>query len=135
VRTGRAASSAHARTDHECTRCAVSRQARSALELPLWTLNDDLDEILSLAQKEREALVEKLRLKADGKLTLEQLKANNGMEKRTPQQIAKDRATWLLDLVVAAPDEYSWQSTRAELAELYTQADMASIGAFVRGPV
>ena len=108
-------------------------KARAALELPLWTLGDDLETILEMANTDRDALVSKLRLKADGQLTAEQLKSQNGMEKRTPQQIAKDRASYLLDLVVAAPSDYSWQSIRAELAELYRQADMPSIATFVDG--
>ena len=54
------------------------------------------------------------------------------MEKRTPQQIAKERASYLLDLVVAAPSQYSWASIRPELAELYRQADMPSIANFVQ---
>jgi len=110
-------------------------KARSALDLPLWTLGDDLGAMLALAQTDSEALVAKLRLKAAGKLTPEQLKAQNGMEKRTPQQIAKDRASWLLDLAVAQPDEYSWESTREQLAELYTEAELPSIASFVSAPV
>ena len=87
-----------------------------------------------LARMPHDALAElaaSLRKKADGKLSDAELRAQNGMENRTPQQIAKDRASYLLDLVVAAPDEYSWEGVRAELAELYRQADMASIAAFV----
>ena len=109
-------------------------KARAALELPLWTLGDDLEEMLALAGTEREALVARLRLKADGKLTPEQLKSQQGMEERTPQQVAKDQASYVLDLVVAAPDEYDWQSVRAELAELYTAAEMKTIAAFVTLP-
>jgi len=60
-----------------------------------------------------------------------QLRAQNGMEKRSPQQIAKDRASYVLDLCVAAPEEYSWEGTRAQLADLYEQADMKSIAAFM----
>ena len=53
------------------------------------------------------------------------------MEKRSPQQIAKDRASYVLDLAVAAPEEYAWEGMRSELADLYEQADMKSIAAFV----
>ena len=60
-----------------------------------------------------------------------QLRAQNGMEKRSPQQIAKDRASYVLDLAVAAPEEYTWEGMRSELADLYEQADMKSIAAFV----
>ena len=58
---------------------------------------------------ERAQLVEKLRLKADGGLTQQELRMKNNMETRTPQQVAKDRASYLLDLVVAAPSDYSWE--------------------------
>jgi hypothetical protein len=54
------------------------------------------------------------------------------VEKRSPQQIAKDRASYVLDLAVAAPEQYSWEGLREELADLYEQADMKSIAAFVR---
>lgn len=90
--------------------------------------------MIALAGTDRAALVEKLKLKASGKLTAEQLKSQNGMEKRSPQEIAKDRASYVLDLAVAAPEEYSWEGMRGELAELYEQANMGSIGAFVSAP-
>jgi len=106
--------------------------ARHALGLPLWTLGDiDIAALCGTAQTTPAELAVSLRKKADGKLSEAELRAQNGMENRTPQQIAKDRASYLLDLVVAAPDEYSWESVRAELADLYRQADMASIGTFV----
>ena len=50
------------------------------------------------------------------------------------EQIAKDRASYLLDLAVVSPEEYSWESVREPLAELYTKAGMGSIAAFVKGP-
>lgn len=122
----------HARLLSSLDRSEEARdKARAALDLPLWTLGDDLETVLGLADMDRDALVAKLRTKAAGKLTSEQLKAQNGMEKRSPQQIAKDRASYLLDLVVACPEEYSWQGVRGGLAELYAEADMGSIGAFV----
>ena len=104
------------------------------MELPLWTLGYDVDEVLALACMERETLISNLKLKADGKLTPQQAAQNRGMEQRTPQEIAKDRASYVLDLAVAAPEEYSWEGVRGELAELYEAADMASIGAFVSAP-
>ena len=88
---------------------------------------------MGLAQTDREALVAKLKLKAEGKLTPEQLARQGGMDGRTPKEIAKDRASYLLDLVVAAPEEYQWASIRPELAALYREADMATIADFVSG--
>ena len=108
--------------------------ARFALGLPLWTLGDDVAELCGLAQTSTTELATSLREKADGKLSLEQKRAQNGMEQRTPAQIAKDRASYLLDLVVASPGEYSWEGVRAELASLYRAAGMPSIATFVSSP-
>lgn len=106
--------------------------ARAALSLPLWTLSPmPLDEIISIAQSTPEELAATKRLKADGKLTEEELRKNNGYDKRTPQEIAKERASFLLDLVIAAPEAYSYAACRQELAELYTEAEEASLAAFV----
>ena len=53
------------------------------------------------------------------------------METRTPKEIAKDKASYLLDLAVASPDDYSWEAIRPELAALYREADMNSVASFV----
>ena len=90
-----------------------------------------LDEIITIAQSTPEELAATKRLKADGKLTEEELRKNNGYDKRTPQEIAKERASFLLDLVIAAPEAYSYAACRQELAELYTEAEEASLAAFV----
>lgn len=106
--------------------------ARHALTMPLWTLGAELSELCALAETSIEELAGTTRLRASGELTPEQLRSQNGMEKRTPQQIAKDRASYLLDLVVAQPDEYSWEGCREQLAAHYTEAGMAGLAAFVR---
>ena len=49
----------------------------------------------------------------------------------TPQEVAKERASFLLDLVIASPEAYSYAACRQELAELYTEAEDASLAAFV----
>jgi hypothetical protein len=124
----------HARMLHSLWRDEEARdKARAAFERPWWTLGDDPDEMLGFAKSNREEEVARLQLKAEGKLTTEQLRTQNGMENRTPQQIAKDRASYLLDLVVAAPDEYSWAGIRAELAGHYRAAGMGQIADFVSG--
>lgn len=105
--------------------------ARHALGLPLWTLGDDLDAICELAQSSVPELAATLRMKAAGRLTEAELKMQNGEEKRTPQEIARDRASYLLDLVVAVPSEYSWEAVRGDLAALYREANLQSIGDFV----
>lgn len=122
----------HARMLNDLGRDEEARdKARAALELPLWTLGDDLEAIVNIAQMAPEALVADLELKAEGKLTPQQIAKNRGMEERTPQQIAKDRASYLLDLTVASPDDYSWSSVRPQLADLYREAGMSSIADFV----
>ena len=123
--------------------------ARAALSLPLWTLSPmPLEEVIELSQTTAADVSATLRLKADGqltpeelaatkwlkadgKLTEEELRKNNGYDKRTPQEIAKERASFLLDLVIAAPEAYSYAACRQELAELYTEAEDASLAAFV----
>ena len=36
--------------------------------------------------------------------------------------------------VVAQPEDYSWESVRPQLAELYAEADMGTIAGFVSAP-
>lgn len=106
--------------------------ARAALSLPLWTLSPmPLDEVIRLAQSTPEELASTKRLKADGKLTAEELRKNNGYDKRTPQEVAKERASFLLDLVIAQPEAYSYAACRQELAQLYTEAEEVPLAAFV----
>ena len=50
-------------------------------------------------------------------------------------EVAKDRASYLLDLAVAAPTEYTWAGLRADLAELYRAAGTPSVADFVLSPV
>lgn len=122
----------HAQRLRELGRNEEARDlARQALEQPLWTLGAALDEVLALAESSREELLARVELKAAGKMTPEQLRANNGMDQRTPQQIAKDRATYVMDLAVAAPHTHTWASTRESIAALYTQADMVAVATFI----
>ena len=78
-------------------------------------------------------LIAKLLLKAEGGLTAQELRMKNNMETRSPQQVAKDRASYLLDLVVADPSTYSWESIRPDLAARYEEAGMKSIASWVAG--
>jgi len=105
--------------------------ARHALTLPLWTFGYDLSEVCSLAETDVETLTAQLERRAEGEMSPEQLREGMGIDKRTPQQIAMERASYLLDLVVAAPDRYSWASTRSELRERYTDAGYAALAGFV----
>ena len=108
--------------------------ARQALSMPLWTLGDDLAEVCAIAQTTVEKLAATCRLRADGGLTPEQLRAQNGMDKRTKEQVALDKASYLLDLAVASPDDYSWESIRPELQQLYTEAKQVDVARQV-GPI
>ena len=123
----------HARMLHSLGREEEARDvARAALSLPLWTLSPmPLDEVIRLAQSTPEELAATKRLKADGKLTAEELRKNNGYDKRTPQEVAKERASFLLDLVIAQPEAYSYGACREELAQLYTEAELTPLAAFV----
>ena len=77
----------------------------------------------------------RLRRSSEGRRARDRTRrAQNGADTRSPKEIAKDRASWLLDLAVAEPGEYSWTTVRPELAQRYTEADMGSIADFVRGP-
>ena len=95
------------RAAHVCPRLLTSAHlyqardvARAALSLPLWTLSPmPLEEVVALAQTTPGELAATKRLKADGLLTTEELQKNNGYDKRTPQEVAKERASFLLDLV------------------------------------
>jgi len=84
-----------------------------------------------MAQSNVEEVVADLELRAAGRLLPAELRANNGFDKRTPQQVATQRASALLDLAVAAPDRYTWCSMREELAELYREADLEAFATFV----
>jgi hypothetical protein len=109
--------------------------AKQALSLPLWTLGGSYEELVQLcgiSGTSLSKLTETLQDKAAGKLSPEELRTQNGMETRSSQQIAKDRASYLLDLVVAAPEQYSWESIRQELSSLYREAEMTSIASFVK---
>ena len=106
--------------------------ARHALSLPLWTLSPmPLDEVLELGQTNLDELRATLRLRADGQLPPEELQKNNGYDKRTTQEIAKDRATYLLDLAVAQPADYTYGALRRELREHYSEAEMGAFATFV----
>ena len=105
--------------------------ARHALSLPLWTLNEGLPSVCERAETTVEKLVASLESRAEGNLPPEQLRAQNGMDNRSTEQIALERASYLLDLGVAAPERFAWESMRADLADLYEKAGMSAFGSFV----
>ena len=105
--------------------------ARHALTNPLCTLNDKLGAICALSNSCTGQLVERLEWRSKGKLTEDELRRSNGMDTRTPQEIALVRAACLLDLCVAAPSHYSYAAIRPQLGELYGEAGLSSLGALV----
>jgi len=122
----------HARMLQQLDRDEEARDvARHGLSLPLWTLDFSLDEVCSLGQTTLEEVISALELRADGKLTVAELRANNGFDKRTPQQIASQRASAMLDLVVAAPEQHSWKSVRRDLADCYRSAELEAFATFI----
>ena len=122
----------HARILDKLGRSEEARDvSRHALSNALCTLGDDVDEICSLAQTERPKLVDKLELWSEGKLTDEELRRSNGMDTRSPQETALKRAASLLDLCVAAPDRYSYDTTRRDVAERYLEAGYSSLSSYV----
>mmetsp|Transcript_43733 Transcript_43733/g.72684 ORF Transcript_43733/g.72684 Transcript_43733/m.72684 type:complete len:358 (-) Transcript_43733:403-1476(-) len=123
----------HARMLAEVGRVEEARDvARHALTLPLWTLEDSISDVCVLAGTSVDELVSSLKLKAAGKMTPEQLKMKRGMEERSPEEVALDRASYVLDLVVAQPNRYTWSAIRPQLAELYIEGGMSSFATFIQ---
>ncbi len=105
--------------------------ARHALSLPLWTLDYDVPTLTKRALSSVEHLTQTCRHRADGGLPPEVLRAQNFMDKRSATQVSKDKASFLLDLCVVAPDEYTYESTRDELVRLYREAQLSSFADFI----
>ena len=122
----------HARLLRSLDRSEEARDvARHALSLPLWTLGDSLDEVCKIAGSSTEELAASLAIRARGELTPEQRARDNGMDTRTPREIALERAACLLDIATLPGSEKTWESVRPELAERYSEAGMSDFSAFV----
>lgn len=122
----------HAALLEESGRAEEARDvARQALALPLWTAGHDLEALATLACTTIDELVAKARLASEGKLTEEQLRVQNYHEERSPAQIARDRASAMLDLVALCPEEYTYASARPELAELWRASELEEFADFV----
>ena len=70
-------------------------------------------------------------VRARAALTPEQRARDNGMDTRTPREIALERAACLLDIATLPGSEKTWESVRPELAERYSEAGMSDFSAFV----
>mmetsp|Transcript_21889 Transcript_21889/g.47119 ORF Transcript_21889/g.47119 Transcript_21889/m.47119 type:complete len:344 (-) Transcript_21889:141-1172(-) len=122
----------HSRLLSELDRLEEARDvSRHALSLPLWTLDAPLEEVCRMAQRSVDEVAADLHIQAGGQLLPAELRANNGFDKRTPKQIATQRASALLDLAVAATDRYTWACIREQLAELYRDAGLGAFATFV----
>ena len=118
----------HAAMLKDIGRTAEARDAaRFALQMPLWTVRD-VDCVWKLATlagyKERTSLTQIY------KRLYEDNREKDVQEGKAPQQVALDRAAYLLDYAVVQ-DDCSWDDIRERLADLYRQAGLEQIATFV----
>eukprot|EP00186_Timspurckia_oligopyrenoides_P004025 CAMPEP_0182451846 /NCGR_PEP_ID=MMETSP1172-20130603/43943_1 /TAXON_ID=708627 /ORGANISM="Timspurckia oligopyrenoides, Strain CCMP3278" /LENGTH=330 /DNA_ID=CAMNT_0024649653 /DNA_START=155 /DNA_END=1147 /DNA_ORIENTATION=+ len=101
--------------------------ARFAIHLPLWTLDDSLSEIAKIAGYQE---VESLKKMFRG-LSLDPRDSEVAQGKAV-EQVALDRAAYVLDRVVAEDDDKRWsREVKEELAALYGIARLPEIAKFV----
>lgn len=101
--------------------------ARFALSMPLWTVGGEnvVEQMRVLAgYKERESLEKIFRTLFEDK------RENEVQEGKRVEQVALDRAAYLLDLCVA--ERGNWEAVRMDLADLYEEAGMADFATFVK---
>lgn len=123
----------HAEILQELEREAESKDAaRFCLQMPLWTLGsvNKVRDMGVLAGYQDTKSLSKIyrRLFEDGR-------AEEIADGKAPQQVALDRAAWLLDVCVAERtigDSEGWEEVRERLAELYDEAGLADVATFVR---
>jgi hypothetical protein len=120
----------HAQVLTELGREAEARDAaRFGLQMPLWTLGNR-EAVRAL---ERVAGYEDV--SSLGKIyrrLFQDLRANEIAEGKAPEQVALDRAAYLLDLNVAEGTASIWdESVREQLADLYRSARLPDVATFV----
>lgn len=123
----------HAGMLRELGRATEARDAaRFALQLPLWTLPEAgaLADMGAMAGYQDAASLGRIyrRLYEDGR-------AEEIAGGKPPQQVALDRAAWLLDVCVAEGGgavQGGWAEVREALAGLYDEAEMHDFATFVR---
>jgi hypothetical protein len=104
--------------------------ARFGLQMPLWTLGNRS----AVRALERIAgYVDESSLGKIYRRLFEDLRENEIAEGKAPQQVALDRAAYLLDLGVAEGSSSIWDdSVREKLAELYREAGLPDVATFVQ---
>lgn len=104
--------------------------ARFGLQMPLWTAGpqEDLRRLAKIAGYEDEESLGKIYRRL-----YEDLRENEIAEGKPKEQVALDRAAYLLDLAVAEGVSDVWESDVCEgIAELYAEAGLAEVATFVR---
>lgn len=116
----------HAQVLQELGRKMESRDAaRFALQMPLWTLGGEVREVGRMAGYEEDESLRRIYRRLYEDERKEDLK-----EGKAPEQVALDRAAFLLDLCVVEGGK--WEAVRERLAELYQQGGMEEFATFVR---
>lgn len=101
--------------------------ARFCLQMPLWTIGPEetVLDMASLAGYEDSTSLGKI-----FKRLYEDDRKQEIADGKAPQQVALDRAAYLLD--VCFTDGSGWESIKENLAVLYEEADMPDFATFVR---
>lgn len=102
--------------------------ARFSLQLPLWTLggHEKVRAMGRLAGYEDDESLGKIYLRL-----YEDKREHEIGDGKAPEQVALDRAAYLLDYAVASCAE-DWEHTREPLSELYQEGTLNEIATFVR---
>ncbi|KAI0561277.1 hypothetical protein FGB62_88g011 [Gracilaria domingensis] len=118
----------HAKFLLELEREAEARDAaRFCLQMPLWTIGsyDTLLGMAKLAGYEDPDSLRKIY-----KRLYEDERKEEIADGKAPQQVALDRAAYLLD--VCFTNSTGWESIKDDLAALYDQAEMSDFATFIR---
>lgn len=100
--------------------------ARFSLQLPLWTLYDNLDEISALAGYEDPSSLEKIFARLASDERIEEI-----TQGKPPEQVALDRAAYLLDYSFAKKSK-DLMEMKKQLADLYEEGKVDDVSAFLR---
>lgn len=106
--------------------------ARVALRLPWWSLSGSFEEVARMGkmtgtpEEVRYALSEEAQAAAQAQVS----KMPQPKEQKSSAEVALDRANMLMDMV-AAGQEPSYESIRAELAKAYNEAGLRDVSNFI----
>uniref|UniRef100_A0A7S3EKV4 Uncharacterized protein n=1 Tax=Rhodosorus marinus TaxID=101924 RepID=A0A7S3EKV4_9RHOD len=116
----------HARLLQRFNRNSEARDAaRYALQLPLWTLGDSLQEMGQIAGYQDETSLQKI-----FKRLAEDERENEIKDGKPKEQVALDRAAYLMDYTYAAGG--SWDEIKDELAALYNEGMVTDSASFLK---